>query len=170
MQTLQVYFQKRYLCLLYTACMCALILQHFLLAGQSVVAPMETGFSSLHEVFALWASPSVTYEPLNVTAFTRSSLAQAMSLALDDEVLFMFWFSCGTEGSLLFYIQSLNIGHKYCTCATIEILSFASLQETADVVFVVDDRRIRAHRAVLKIRCQYFRNMFQEHWKENNLE
>ncbi|XP_050739123.1 RCC1 and BTB domain-containing protein 1-like isoform X1 [Eriocheir sinensis] len=95
--------------------------------GQSVVAPMETGFSSLHEVFALWASPSVTFEPLNVTAFTRSSLAQAMSLALDDE-------------------------------------------ETADVVFVVDDRRIRVHRAVLKIRCQYFRNMFQEHWKENNLE
>ena len=47
---------------------------------------METDFSSLHEVFALWASPSVTYEPLNVTAFTRSSLAQAMSLALDDEV------------------------------------------------------------------------------------
>ncbi|XP_071517707.1 RCC1 and BTB domain-containing protein 1-like isoform X1 [Panulirus ornatus] len=95
--------------------------------GQSVVGPLETGFSSLHEVFALWASPSVTYEPLNVTAFTRSSLAQAMALALDDE-------------------------------------------ETADVVFVVDERRIRAHRAVLKIRCQYFRNMFQEHWKENNLE
>lgn len=59
----------------------------YILAGQSVVAPMETGFSSLHEVFALWASPSVTFEPLNVTAFTRSSLAQAMSLALDDEVL-----------------------------------------------------------------------------------
>ncbi|XP_063591426.1 RCC1 and BTB domain-containing protein 1-like [Penaeus indicus] len=95
--------------------------------GQSVVGPLETGFSSLHEVFALWASPSVTYEPLNVTSFTRSSLAQAMALALDDE-------------------------------------------ETADVVFVVDDRRIRAHRAVLKIRCQYFRNMFQEHWKENSLE
>ncbi|KAK8382123.1 hypothetical protein O3P69_015233 [Scylla paramamosain] len=95
--------------------------------GQSVVAPMETGFSSLHEVFALWASPSVTYEPINVSGFTRSSLAQAMSVALDDE-------------------------------------------ETADVVFVVDDRRIRAHRAVLKIRCQYFRSMFQEHWKENNLE
>ncbi|KAG7169284.1 RCC1 and BTB domain-containing protein 1-like [Homarus americanus] len=95
--------------------------------AQSVVGPLETGFSSLHEVFALWASPSVTYEPVSVTTFTRSSLAQAMALALDDE-------------------------------------------ETADVVFMVDERRIRAHRAVLKIRCQYFRNMFQEHWKENNLE
>lgn len=54
------------------------------------MAPMETGFSSLHEVFALWASPSVTFEPLNVTAFNRSSLAQAMSLALDDEVLYVY--------------------------------------------------------------------------------
>lgn len=61
-------------------------LQSINISGQSVVGPLETGFSSLHEVFALWASPSVTYEPLNVTSFTRSSLAQAMALALDDEV------------------------------------------------------------------------------------
>ena len=57
-----------------------------------MVAPMDTGFSSLHEVFALWASPSVTYEPLNVTVFTRSSLAQAMSIALDDEVMITYNF------------------------------------------------------------------------------
>lgn len=63
-----------------------LCVKYDLFAGQSVVGPLETGFSSLHEVFALWASPSVTYEPLNVTAFTRSSLAQSMAIALDDEV------------------------------------------------------------------------------------
>lgn len=66
-----------------------LILKHVsvcLFPGQSVVAPLETGYGSLHEVFALWASPSITYQPLQVTSFTRSSLAQAMALALDDEV------------------------------------------------------------------------------------
>lgn len=34
-------------------------------------------------------------------------------------------------------------------------------QETSDVKFVVDGREINAHRALLKIRCQHFRSMFQ---------
>ena len=33
--------------------------------------------------------------------------------------------------------------------------------ETADVKFMVEGREINAHRALLKIRCQHFRSMFQ---------
>merc|ERR1719187_225585 len=37
---------------------------------------------------------------------------------------------------------------------------------TADVKFVVEDKEIHVHKAVLKIRCQHFRSMFQDHWEE----
>ncbi|KAL7641414.1 UNVERIFIED_CONTAM: hypothetical protein RMT77_008554 [Armadillidium vulgare] len=95
--------------------------------GQSVVSPMETALESLHEVFALWANPSVTFEPIIITTSTPTSLTQSMMTALDDP-------------------------------------------ETSDIVFLVDGRKIHAHRAVLKIRCQYFRKMLQEHWKESQME
>ena len=39
--------------------------------------------------------------------------------------------------------------------------------ETTDIVFEVEGRRIALHKAILKIRCQYFRSMFSEHWKES---
>ncbi|RXG60788.1 RCC1 and BTB domain-containing protein 1 [Armadillidium vulgare] len=95
--------------------------------GQSVVSPMETALESLHEVFALWANPSVTFEPIIITTSTPTSLTQSMMTALDDP-------------------------------------------ETSDIVFLVDGRKIHAHRAILKIRCQYFRKMLQEHWKESQME
>eukprot|EP00095_Tigriopus_kingsejongensis_P000582 maker-scaffold372_size192401-snap-gene-0.50 protein:Tk00582 transcript:maker-scaffold372_size192401-snap-gene-0.50-mRNA-1 annotation:"rcc1 and btb domain-containing protein 1" len=37
---------------------------------------------------------------------------------------------------------------------------------TSDVKFVVDNRDIHVHKALLKIRCEHFRSMFQNHWKE----
>ena len=39
--------------------------------------------------------------------------------------------------------------------------------ETADVKFLVEGREISAHKALLKIRCQHFRSMFQDCWEEN---
>ena len=39
--------------------------------------------------------------------------------------------------------------------------------ETSDVKFLVEGREINAHKALLKIRCQHFRSMFQECWEEN---
>ncbi|XP_066581210.1 RCC1 and BTB domain-containing protein 1-like isoform X2 [Prorops nasuta] len=38
----------------------------------------------------------------------------------------------------------------------------------SDLVFEVRGEPIYVHKAVLKIRCQYFRTMFQEHWTENS--
>ncbi|XP_072180243.1 RCC1 and BTB domain-containing protein 1-like [Diadema setosum] len=40
-------------------------------------------------------------------------------------------------------------------------------QETCDLRFMVEDRSIHVHKALLKIRCQHFRSMFQSHWEEN---
>nr|BDV49870.1 MAG: RCBTB1-like protein [Metapenaeopsis lamellata majanivirus] len=91
--------------------------------GQNVVNPLETELSNLHEVFALWSTPSVTYESLNLLSLTRSSIAQDIALSLDDK-------------------------------------------ETVDVTFVVGDKKIGAHRSMLKIRSIYYRTMFNNCWKE----
>ena len=40
--------------------------------------------------------------------------------------------------------------------------------QTSDVKFIVEGRTINAHRALLKIRCQHFRSMFQDGWEEND--
>ena len=39
--------------------------------------------------------------------------------------------------------------------------------ETSDIKFLVDGREINAHKALLKIRCEHFRSMFQDCWNEN---
>ncbi|KAM4602289.1 RCC1 and BTB domain-containing protein 1 isoform 3-T4 [Polymixia lowei] len=39
--------------------------------------------------------------------------------------------------------------------------------ETADLKFSVDGKYIHVHKAVLKIRCEHFRSMFQSHWTED---
>ena len=41
-------------------------------------------------------------------------------------------------------------------------------QSTSDIAFVIEGQYIYAHRAVLKIRCDYFKSMFQSHWDENS--
>uniref|UniRef100_A0A6Q2X281 BTB domain-containing protein n=1 Tax=Esox lucius TaxID=8010 RepID=A0A6Q2X281_ESOLU len=42
--------------------------------------------------------------------------------------------------------------------------------ETADLKFCVDGKYIHVHKAVLKIRCEHFRSMFQSHWTEDMKE
>uniref|UniRef100_A0A8C9U008 Regulator of chromosome condensation (RCC1) and BTB (POZ) domain containing protein 1 n=1 Tax=Scleropages formosus TaxID=113540 RepID=A0A8C9U008_SCLFO len=42
--------------------------------------------------------------------------------------------------------------------------------ETSDLKFSVDGRFIHVHKAVLKIRCEHFRSMFQSHWTEDMKE
>ena len=39
--------------------------------------------------------------------------------------------------------------------------------ETSDIKFLVEGREINAHKALLKIRCEHFRSMFQDCWNEN---
>ncbi|XP_065346573.1 RCC1 and BTB domain-containing protein 1-like [Cloeon dipterum] len=40
--------------------------------------------------------------------------------------------------------------------------------DTADVVFVVEGKKIHVHKAILIMRCAVFRTMFQGDWKESN--
>ncbi|XP_054004464.1 RCC1 and BTB domain-containing protein 1-like isoform X2 [Hylaeus anthracinus] len=39
---------------------------------------------------------------------------------------------------------------------------------TSDLTIEVQGKPIHVHKSILKIRCHYFRTMFQEHWVENN--
>jgi len=93
--------------------------------GQSVVSPTETPFHNLHDVFACFATPSVTFCPMQTEITTGLSVYDSLKLAFDEP-------------------------------------------DTADVKFVVEEKEIHVHRAVLKIRCEHFRSMFQEHWEEGN--
>ncbi|CAB3379995.1 Hypothetical predicted protein [Cloeon dipterum] len=40
--------------------------------------------------------------------------------------------------------------------------------DTADIVFVVEGKKIYAHKTILLMRCAVFRTMFQGNWKESN--
>ncbi|XP_037113234.1 RCC1 and BTB domain-containing protein 1-like [Syngnathus acus] len=42
--------------------------------------------------------------------------------------------------------------------------------ETADLKFIVEGKCIHVHKAVLKIRCEYFRSMFRSPWVESHQE
>lgn len=42
--------------------------------------------------------------------------------------------------------------------------------DTADLKFCVDGKYIHVHKALLKIRCEHFRSMFQSHWNEDMKE
>ncbi|CAG5128531.1 unnamed protein product [Candidula unifasciata] len=43
-------------------------------------------------------------------------------------------------------------------------------QETSDVRFVVEGKEIHVHKAILKMRCEHFRSMFQSCWDEGSRE
>ncbi|XP_031564705.1 RCC1 and BTB domain-containing protein 1-like [Actinia tenebrosa] len=40
-------------------------------------------------------------------------------------------------------------------------------QETSDLTFMIEGKPVYVHKAVLKIRCEHFRTMFQSHWGED---
>lgn len=92
--------------------------------SQTVPTPILTPFQSLHEVFARFGCPGVTYTPMYTVIHPGQSLMNALKLAFDDAT-------------------------------------------TSDVTFVVQGREIHVHKALLKIRCEHFRSMFQGNWKES---
>lgn len=52
-----------------------------------------------------------------------------------------------------------------CVCA---LLFFIIIQTTSDLIIQVEGQTIHVHKAILKIRCSYFRTMFQNNWAENS--
>lgn len=64
--------------------------------------------------------------------------------------------------------RPLTIGKTAETKTVAETVAVAfNDKETSDVSFVIDEKSIYVHKAFLKIRCQYFRAMFQSHWPED---
>ncbi|CAH3163860.1 unnamed protein product [Porites lobata] len=41
-------------------------------------------------------------------------------------------------------------------------------QETSDLTFMIEGKPVYVHKAMLKIRCEHFRSMFQSHWGEDD--
>ncbi|GAB6032349.1 RCC1 and BTB domain-containing protein 2 [Chamberlinius hualienensis] len=41
---------------------------------------------------------------------------------------------------------------------------------TSDMKFVIEGKFVHVHKAILKIRCDHFRSMFQDHWAEDSKE
>jgi len=56
--------------------------------GQAVASPVETLFKSMHDVFACYSTPPVTYEPIEAKQVEDSSIMEALKLAFDDPVSF----------------------------------------------------------------------------------
>lgn len=92
--------------------------------GQSVTTPTETPFHSMHEVFACFASPAVTWRPMELDVVPVTRVTDSLRVAFDNA-------------------------------------------DTSDVKFQVEGRLINVHKSLLKIRCEHFRSMFQDHWEED---
>lgn len=82
-----------------------------------MATPMETHLESLHEVFALWANPSVTYEPITITTLTPTSLPQSLATALDDPVrlLYSFLSHLFVEG----VSRTFSVRSTFCTSLSV---------------------------------------------------
>ncbi|XP_023712816.2 RCC1 and BTB domain-containing protein 1 [Cryptotermes secundus] len=93
--------------------------------GQNVKSPTETPFTSLHDVFACFATPSVMWKPMGVDLDSGEKVTDSLKTAFDNP-------------------------------------------SSSDLTITVKGTPIHVHKAVLKIRCQYFRSMFQDHWEEDS--
>ncbi|XP_037292041.2 RCC1 and BTB domain-containing protein 1-like isoform X1 [Rhipicephalus microplus] len=92
--------------------------------GQSVTVPTETPFHSIHDVFACFACPTVTWKPMVLDICNPNTVANSVKAAFNDPT-------------------------------------------TSDLKICVEGRIIHVHKAVLKIRCEHFRSMFQAPWDED---
>ncbi|XP_056907494.1 RCC1 and BTB domain-containing protein 1 isoform X1 [Takifugu flavidus] len=74
-------------------------------------------------------------------------------------------FACFANPSVMWRLLSVDYD-DYLTVAQSLKKEFDN-PETADLKFCVDGKYIYVHKAVLKIRCEHFRSMFQSHWNED---
>ncbi|XP_064826628.1 RCC1 and BTB domain-containing protein 1-like isoform X3 [Oncorhynchus masou masou] len=77
-------------------------------------------------------------------------------------------FACFATPSVMWRLLSME-HDDFLTVAQSLRKEFDS-PETADLKFSVDGKYIHVHKAVLKIRCEHFRSMFQSHWTEDMKE
>ncbi|XP_018392854.1 PREDICTED: RCC1 and BTB domain-containing protein 1-like [Cyphomyrmex costatus] len=89
--------------------------------GLSVMNPIATLFSDVHDALACYTSPSVMHKPLILDSNEELGILKYLRNAFDDS-------------------------------------------STSDFKIQVEDQYIYVHKAVLSIRCSYFRTMFQQEW------
>ncbi|KAG5833215.1 hypothetical protein ANANG_G00273540 [Anguilla anguilla] len=77
-------------------------------------------------------------------------------------------FACFATPSVMWRLLSME-HDDFLTVAQSLKKEFDS-PETSDLKFCVDGKYIHVHKAILKIRCEHFRSMFQSHWNEDMKE
>uniref|UniRef100_A0A8D0CL40 Regulator of chromosome condensation (RCC1) and BTB (POZ) domain containing protein 1 n=1 Tax=Scleropages formosus TaxID=113540 RepID=A0A8D0CL40_SCLFO len=78
-------------------------------------------------------------------------------------------FSC-TDDVFACFATPAVMWHVHCLISSLSLKKEFDSPETSDLKFSVDGRFIHVHKAVLKIRCEHFRSMFQSHWTEDMKE
>nr|CAD7577020.1 unnamed protein product [Timema californicum] len=164
--------------------------------GQSVSAPFLTPFSRLHDVFACFATPSVMWRPMRVELDAGEKVSDALRNAFDDLVRHLVWgeqgpyMTQGDEGALESHpppplrrspswcLQKVSYHNKRIRDSKLENLiamfvtvvsAVSDSDSSSDLTVTVQGKPIHVHKSLLKIRCQHFRSMFQDHWQEDTL-
>ncbi|KAK7864423.1 hypothetical protein R5R35_000463 [Gryllus longicercus] len=112
--------------------------------GQSVSSPVATPFSSLHDVFACFASPSVMWQPVQVEQQVCERVADSMRQAFDDQ----------STSDLTIMVQDRSI-HVHKAVLKIRCLHFRSMfqehwQEDNQSVIQIDQFSHTVYRAFLQ--------------------
>lgn len=75
-------------------------------------------------------------------------------------------FACCATPSVMW--KPITVSCDRGTSVTESLSNAFDDQTHSDLTIMVQGRPIYVHKAILKIRCNYFRSMFQEHWQEDN--
>ncbi|XP_026563445.1 RCC1 and BTB domain-containing protein 1 isoform X2 [Pseudonaja textilis] len=77
-------------------------------------------------------------------------------------------FACFSTPAVMWRL--LSVEHEEFLTVTESLKREFDSPETSDLKFRVDGKFIYVHKAVLKIRCEHFRTMFQSYWNEDDKE
>ncbi|XP_043388880.1 RCC1 and BTB domain-containing protein 1 isoform X4 [Caretta caretta] len=77
-------------------------------------------------------------------------------------------FACFSTPAVMWRL--LSVEHEDSLTVAESLKKEFDSPETSDLKFRVDGKYIHVHKAVLKIRCEHFRTMFQSYWNEDMKE
>ncbi|XP_050008212.1 RCC1 and BTB domain-containing protein 1 isoform X3 [Alexandromys fortis] len=77
-------------------------------------------------------------------------------------------FACFASPAVSWHL--LSVEHEDFSTVADSLKKEFDSPETADLKFRIDGKYIHVHKAVLKIRCEHFRSMFQSYWNEDMKE
>lgn len=135
--------------------------------GQSIGIPIETRFTTTDDVFACFACPSVAWRPITFGMPCLRYYFVILSVLHDNSSRVSVYDAFSLKYKLNARVLLFSVKeHRNAIQDAIRV-SFDD-PTTADVRISIEGRSIHAHKAILKIRCQYFRSMFRDLWPEGN--